>query len=174
MKCLSVVLLGVIAGIVSCDMTCFNSESKRCEEEYGKYLTQSFDDYCRDQLPFMKCIKNTASKCETRFVKEAEEWYAVNVAACEEGSNLNKNIREYVDCVNNATSAANCPSNVRFELKDVSRDESECKGLRKMEECLYRKVKATCGKHAALVFAQMYHPMVRYQLKICDEYGHKN
>ncbi|GFT86570.1 uncharacterized protein NPIL_283771 [Nephila pilipes] len=113
MQWLSVILLGVIAGIVSCDLNCFDSESNRCFEEYGKQITSSFDDYCRDQPPYIKCVRDATSKCDTSFVKEAREWYDVTEEACEDGSRLNKDIKENVDCINKATNGA-CSSEMKL------------------------------------------------------------
>ncbi|GFR15343.1 uncharacterized protein TNCT_136111 [Trichonephila clavata] len=90
MQWLSAVLLGVAVGIVSCDMACFDAESNKCIKELAKEITTSMEDYCRDQIPFIKCINDGAAKCETKFVKDAKEWYETNVDACKEGSKLNK------------------------------------------------------------------------------------
>ncbi|GFS29268.1 uncharacterized protein TNIN_43311 [Trichonephila inaurata madagascariensis] len=127
MQWLSAVLLGVVVGIVSCDMACFDTESNKCIKELAKEITTSMEDYCRDQIPFIKCINDGATKCETKFVKDAKEWYETNVDACKEGTKLNKEIKENEECITKATSESNCFSEVGFDLKEMSRDEAGCK-----------------------------------------------
>ncbi|GFQ75923.1 uncharacterized protein TNCT_362871, partial [Trichonephila clavata] len=125
-----------------------------------------------DQIPFIKCINDGAAKCETKFVKDAKEWYETNVDACKEGSKLNKAIKENEECITKATSESNCFSEVGFDLKEMSRDEAGCKELKKVEDCLYRKVKSECSRNVVIIFLRMYHPMVRLQLKICYARGY--
>ncbi|GFQ75927.1 uncharacterized protein TNCT_362891 [Trichonephila clavata] len=173
MQWLSALLLGVVVGIVSCDMACYDTESNICLKEFSKEVTSSMDDYCRDQIPLIKCISEAASKCKTKFVREAEELYNIHTDACKEGTNLNKAVREHVDCITEATNGADCSSGEGgFELKDKTADEEKCKDLRKNELCMFRKVKSECSRNAGVTFLRMYHPMVRLLTKICEARGH--
>ncbi|GFU83731.1 HTH_48 domain-containing protein [Trichonephila clavipes] len=64
----------------------------------------------RDQIPLIKCISEAAAKCKTKFVKDAEELYRIHTDACTEGTELNKVVREHVDCITKATDEADCSS----------------------------------------------------------------
>ncbi|GFV57493.1 uncharacterized protein TNCV_4561291 [Trichonephila clavipes] len=174
MQWLNAVLFVVAVGIVSCDLTCFDAEADRCLKEFSKEVTPSMDDYCRDQVPFIKCISDGSSKCQTTFVKEARRWHEVNVEACKEGTTLNKEIREHADCINKATTSDDieCFSETGEEPKDMRKDKEACQKLKKVEDCLYKKVKADCGRYSALLFLKMYYPMRRVQQKICEERGY--
>ncbi|PRD28577.1 UNVERIFIED_CONTAM: hypothetical protein NCL1_31943 [Trichonephila clavipes] len=81
-------------------------------------------------------------------------------------------IKENEECITKATSESNCFSEVGFDLKEMSRDEAGCKELKKVEDCLFRKVKSECSRNVAIIFIRMYHPMVRLQLKICYARGY--
>ncbi|GFV29074.1 uncharacterized protein TNCV_2817711 [Trichonephila clavipes] len=80
----------VVVGIVSCDITCYNEEANICIKKFSKEVTLSMDDYCRDQIPLIKCISEAVSKCKMKFVKDAEELYRIHTDACTEGTELNK------------------------------------------------------------------------------------
>ncbi|GFU64749.1 uncharacterized protein TNCV_4476161 [Trichonephila clavipes] len=173
MQWLSAVLIGVVVGIVSCDITCYNEEANICIKEFSKEVTSSMDDYCRDQIPLIKCISEAAAKCKTKFVKDAEELYRIHTDACTEGTELNKVVREHVDCITKATDEADCSSGEGgINLQDKTRDEEECKNLIKGEMCLYKKIRSECNRNAAVTYLRIYHPMVRLQLKICYARGY--
>ncbi|GFS29253.1 uncharacterized protein TNIN_43251 [Trichonephila inaurata madagascariensis] len=162
----------VVVGIVSCDITCYDGEANICIKKFSKEVTSSMDDYCRDQIPLIKCISEAASKCKTTFVREAEEVYRIHTDSCTEGTELNKVVREHVDCITKATNGADCSVGEGNDLKDQTRDEDKCKDLRKGEICLYKKVKSECSRNAGVTFLRMYHPMVRLLRSICYARGH--
>ncbi|GFV29073.1 uncharacterized protein TNCV_5271, partial [Trichonephila clavipes] len=85
-----------VVGIVSCDITCYNEEANICIKEFSKEVTSSMDDYCRDQIPLIKCISEAAAKCKTKFVKDAEELYRIHTDACTEGTELNKGTKKNI------------------------------------------------------------------------------
>ncbi|GFV57490.1 uncharacterized protein TNCV_4561261 [Trichonephila clavipes] len=173
MQWLSAVLIGVVVGIVSCDMTCYDGEAYLCTEKYSKVVTPSMDDYCRDQIPLLKCISEAASKCKTEFVREAEELYRIHTDGCTEGTDLNKAFREHVECITKATNGSGCPVDEGvYDLKDKTRNEDKCKSLRKSEICLYKKVKSECSRNAAVTYLRLYHPLVRLLTSICYARGH--
>ncbi|GFS29252.1 hypothetical protein TNIN_43241, partial [Trichonephila inaurata madagascariensis] len=70
MQWLSAVLLGVVIGIVSCDLTCFDTEADRCQKEFSKEVTPSMDDYCREHAD---CINKATTSEDTECFSETGE-----------------------------------------------------------------------------------------------------
>ncbi|GFS29259.1 uncharacterized protein TNIN_43271 [Trichonephila inaurata madagascariensis] len=173
MQWLSALLIGVVVGIVSCDITCYDKEEYTCLKEFNKEFPSSLENYCRDEIPLLKCISEAASKCKTNFVREAEDLYRIHTDACTEGTELNKAAKEHVDCITNATDGAKCSlGEGGFDLKDKTLGEGKCMDIRITEVCLFETVKSECGRNAGDTFLIVYHPLAQLIMKICYARGH--
>ncbi|CAL1266103.1 unnamed protein product [Larinioides sclopetarius] len=168
MYLLNIFIIGVIVGLASCDIDCFDKESSPCRPEFKNDEKSSLDDYCRSQLPFIYCLNNAANKCGS-FQEEIETWFDAAKDACTRGTKLNKELEANVECITGAIKDAECLIGSEEDLKDQPEDKQLCQQFETVTDCLYQKVEYACGRNVADSFLAIYEPMVQYQLKICKE-----
>ncbi|XP_055937085.1 uncharacterized protein LOC129966609 [Argiope bruennichi] len=165
---LNIFIIGVIAGLVSCDIDCFDKESSPCRPRLPTDETSTLDDFCRSQLPFINCLNNAANKCKS-FQEEIESWFDAVKDACTDGTKLNKELEAGAECMRGATREAECLVGSEEDLKDEPEDKQLCQQFESVTDCLYQKVERACGRNVADSFLAVYDPMIKYQLKICKE-----
>ncbi|GIX91671.1 uncharacterized protein CEXT_518791 [Caerostris extrusa] len=169
MQLLSIIIIGVVLGVASCDIDCFNKETIKCRPDFGKDARTSILEYCRTHVPFVKCIRDSCAKCKVGFLPEAERWWAAIKDACTDGTALNKNLDSNIACITSAIADADCTTDSDQDLKDMPDDQAMCKEFDSLRDCLYQRIESACSRNVADDFLTIYGAMVDYQLKICDE-----